>query len=62
MNISIDMNLAELAERMGGSATINQAREMRECLVYGGFETMDTADVPEKDWLEMLAESVAEVK
>ena len=56
MKITNDMGLSELAERMGTEATESEARAMREMLVEN-FDGMDTTDIPEADWMEMLDEA-----
>ncbi|TAL80718.1 MAG: hypothetical protein EPN77_19460 [Candidimonas sp.] len=53
MKIAANMNLAELAERMGTEATESEAFAMRELLTLQ-FNGQDTVDVPEADWLTML--------
>lgn len=58
MIIAADMNLSDLAERMGDVATEVDARAMRDLLVER-YEGQDTADIPEADWLAMLEEAVA---
>lgn len=59
MKIEAGMNLNELQERMGAEATADDAFQMRELLLAGGYEGQDTADVPEGEWLTMLDQSVA---
>lgn len=58
MFIAADMNLSDLAERMGDIATDVDARAMRDLLVER-YEGQDTADIPESDWLAMLEEALA---
>jgi hypothetical protein len=57
MTISSTMNLSELAERMGGEATEQNAKIMRDLLVEK-FNGEDTRDIPESEWLEMLDQTV----
>ena len=59
MHITTNLSLFELAQRMGSDATEQEAEEMRLNLIAGGFEDLDTVEVPEADWNEMLQESRA---
>ena len=53
LRIEPSMNLAELADRMGG-ATEDEARKMRALLIHHNYEFYHTEDVPDADWLTML--------
>lgn len=57
MLITSNMNLGDLAERMGAEATESDARAMRDILV-DRFDGQDTSEISESVWLEMLDESV----
>lgn len=59
MKISSTMNLDQLAEIMGGSATEQEARHMRAAL-DGLGEWERTEDVPEDEWLKILDGAVAQ--
>ena len=51
MFIDGNIDLAQLAERMGDSATIEEARALRKMLIEEGWWGKDTADIPEAEWL-----------
>lgn len=51
------MDLHHLAEHMGRSATLEEARYMRVSL-NRDFRGMDTADVPGEEWLKFLNDAV----
>lgn len=53
MKISSTMNLGELAERMGQTATEDEARAMRDILV-DLRDGEDTAEIEEHDWICIL--------
>lgn len=59
MKIESGMNLNDLQERMGAEATPDDAFQMRELLLDGGYEGQDTADIPEAEWMTMLDQAVA---
>lgn len=59
MKIEAGMNLNDLQERMGAEATADDAFQMRELLMDGGYEGKDTADIPEAEWMTMLDQAVA---
>ena len=61
MKISDTMNLSELRERMGESATTAEAKHMRAALDGLGAWS-DTKDVPEKTWHELVEAAVAQAK
>lgn len=54
MIITSTMDLGQLAERMGDQADRSDAENMRDILIANDYEGMDTIDIPEADWLEML--------
>jgi hypothetical protein len=54
MKIHSNMNLEELAERMGDIATRRDAVMMRECLV-AWFDNWETYEVSDYHWNNMLA-------
>lgn len=58
MKVHADMDLNELAERMGIEATMDDASAMCDLLV-DKFDGQDTSDIPEGEWLAMLEEAVA---
>ncbi|HGE8241974.1 hypothetical protein LZT27_18570 [Aeromonas veronii] len=58
MKVHADMDLNELAERMGTEATMDDASVMCDLLV-DKFDGQDTSDIPEGEWLAMLEEAVA---
>lgn len=58
MKVHADMDLNELAERMGIEATMDDASVMCDLLV-DKFDGQDTSDIPEGEWLAMLEEAVA---
>jgi hypothetical protein len=58
MKIDAGMNLNDLQERMGAEATADDAFQMRELLLAGGYDGQDTADIPEGEWLTMLDQAV----
>jgi len=57
MKIEPNMDLWQLAERMGSSATIDDATAMRDLLV-DAHKGEDTADVPESVWLLLLNRAI----
>ena len=59
MGISTTMNLNDLAERMGSSASLDDAETMRALLVTA-HDGKDTCDVDQGEWLEMLARAGAD--
>lgn len=58
MKVHGDMDLNELAERMGTDATLDDASAMCDLLVEK-FDGQDTSEIPEGDWLAMMEEAVA---
>jgi hypothetical protein len=52
MKINAQMNLSELAQHMGDGATTLDAENMRTLLVESEYEA--TADISDKEWVEML--------
>lgn len=58
MKVHSDMDLNQLAERMGNEATLDDASAMCDLLVEK-FYGQDTADIPEGEWLALLEEAVA---
>ncbi|MFQ2489848.1 hypothetical protein ACK31S_17895 [Aeromonas caviae] len=58
MKVHSDMDLNQLAERMGNEATLDDASAMCDLLVEK-FDGQDTADIPEGEWLALLEEAVA---
>jgi hypothetical protein len=58
MKVHADMDLNELADRMGTEATMDEASAMCDLLVEK-FDGQDTSDIPEGEWLAMLEEAVA---
>lgn len=52
------MDLDHLAQHMGSSVTIREAREMRELLLVDHVGD-DVRDIPESEWLELLNEACA---
>lgn len=58
MEIKRNMDLYALAEAMGTVATIEDAEAMRDILIERGYEGMDTRDVLEDEWYEMLEAAV----
>ena len=54
MKIASNMNLSDLAERMGDVATESEAAIMRSSLISGGYDGADTADVPVAEWESYL--------
>jgi hypothetical protein len=59
MLITSHMNLNDLAQRMGGACTRAHAYDMRSILVGRGWEGRDTAEVPGKDWHDMVDITIA---
>lgn len=57
MKVHGDMDLNELAERMGTDATLDDASAMCDLLVEK-FDGQDTSDIPEGEWLAMMEEAV----
>lgn len=53
MRVHSDMDLNQLAERMGPEATLADASAMRDFLVEK-FDGQDTSEIPEGEWLAML--------
>ena len=53
MKVDENMNLADLAERMGNQATPGEAAAMRDLLIPQ-YEGRDTVHIPEPEWLAML--------
>jgi len=53
MKISTTMDLGQLAEQMGGDASLVEAAQMRDFLVAS--EHNDTRDVTESEWIAHLA-------
>ena len=61
MIINENMNLGELAERMGPDATEAEAAHMRASLAgLGAWER--TEDVPEDEWLKLIDGAVAQAE
>lgn len=58
MRIASNMNLHNLAERMGDRSKIDDADAMRDLLV-ARFDGQDTADVPEGEWFDMRERATA---
>ncbi|MDH1506276.1 hypothetical protein N5I20_14525 [Aeromonas caviae] len=58
MKVHSNMDLNQLAERMGTEATLDDAAAMRELLVEK-FDGQDTAEIPEGEWMALLEEAVA---
>jgi hypothetical protein len=58
MFITWEMDLDHLAERMGAETNAAEAKHMRRILCEEGWQHMDTADIPETAWLEMLESAV----
>lgn len=58
MKVHSNMDLNQLAERMGTEATMDDAAVMCDLLVER-FDGQDTAEIPEGEWQAML-EEVAE--
>ncbi len=58
MKITANMNLDDLAERMGDTPSNYEVCAMRALLCGSGFE--DTADIPEQDWIELLGQCVVQ--
>lgn len=58
MQIKYNMDLNQLAERMGNVATEEDAEAMRELLVEK-YDGSDVEDVPEVEWLALLDAAVA---
>ena len=54
MRITSDMDLGQLAERMGQDATVEMAWRMRQALMNAGHDGEGTRDVDEIDWNHML--------
>ena len=51
MKINENMNLNDLSERMGDSATVAEAIIMRDLLIEAGHDDSDSASVAEDEWL-----------
>lgn len=58
MIITSNMNLAQLAERMGNTATETEAEAMRDLLVEAGHEGRDTSEIAESEWFQHLGRAV----
>lgn len=60
MEISISMNLSNLAQRMGNCATIEEAERMRDllCSDSSAIRFSETQDVPADTWDRLLSKSV----
>lgn len=58
MKVHSDMDLSQLAERMGTEATLDDASTMCDLLVEK-FDGQDTSEIPEGEWLALLEEAVA---
>ncbi|QJT37090.1 hypothetical protein E4188_22695 (plasmid) [Aeromonas media] len=58
MKIHSDMDLTQLAERMGTEATPEDAAAMCDLLVEK-FDGQDTSEIPEGEWLALLEEAAA---
>ena len=58
MIITSNMNLAQLAERMGDTATEQEARVMRDLLCEAGHEGRDTSEIAESEWFQHLGRAV----
>ncbi len=52
MKIDLEMDLSELAERMGSTVPEREALIMRALLVDSGYNYTET--VPDSDWLKMI--------
>lgn len=61
MKISRSMNLSDLQERMGPTTTEAEADKMRDLLV-DGYDGMDTRDIPEYLWIDMLDQAQIEAR
>ena len=57
MEITRTMDLAQLAERMGAEATIDEARRMRDLLV-AEHDGESTDDIDEIQWIRMLDRAI----
>ena len=57
MRIHPQMNLGELAERMGGDPTIEEAEAMRALLLGAPYTT--TEEVPEDAWIDLLEQAIS---
>lgn len=58
MKINPSMNLDDLAERLGTSATEQDASIMRDLLV-ASHDGEDTADISEDEWLRLCEQTQA---
>lgn len=58
MNITSNMDLNQLAERMGNTATQTEAEAMRDLLLKAGHEGRDTSEVAEDEWCRHLRQAV----
>lgn len=58
MNISRNMNLDNLAERMGSEATTDEATTMRAVLALR-FGDRDTSDLSEAEWLSAMTDAMS---
>ena len=58
MNITSNMDLNQLAERMGNTATQTEAEAMRDLLVEAGHEGRDTSEIAESEWAQHLCQAV----
>jgi len=59
MLISSAMNLGQLAERMGGDCSNDDAAKLRPLLV-AEFDGQDTRDVPEQRWQQLMVDACGE--
>ena len=48
----------ELLPYMGTEATVEEAKFMRDILIQSGHCNIDTAQIPENEWLEMCETAV----
>lgn len=58
MNIDRYMDLNQLAERMGDTATESEARTLRDLLIEAGHEGSDTSEIAEAEWAQHLCQAV----
>jgi hypothetical protein len=56
------MNQNEIQERMGSTATEQDAIAMMDLLTSNGYDlkTLDTTTIPDQFWLDMIEEAIAE--
>ena len=57
MMIDRRTSLSKLAREMGGASCEVEAKKMLALLIANGFERIDTAHVPRKEWHELLDEA-----